>query len=236
MKAARLTTLAFAIAFTLPAVAVVDAARHATILPEVQKHLDDAHEGMANGTPEVAAAHANLVLVGDEVKYCVQFVNIPDRLHANCVKALEGAMDKWDHALDDTLSFREVQDPATADVVVRFKQGVFMGSEPVAGYANWKRTLKADGPHVQDVSFKGDLQIRTINLDGKAMPTECVRHEIAHELGHILGLEDSERTGDLMGPLDVSHPVAGPQPYEADAVKQLRADARRVRMDALAKR
>jgi hypothetical protein len=235
MRAAHLFTLTLACALTLPATVGFGPARHATILSEVQKHLDEAHEGMSNGTPEVAVAHANLVLVGDEVRYSVEFVGIADRLHAKCTKALEGAIDKWEKALDDTVTFREVTDPATADVVVRFKQGVFMGSEPVAGYANWKRTFKADGPHVQSVSFKADLQIRTVNLDGQSMPFECVRHEIAHEVGHVLGLEDSDTTGDLMGPLDVNHPVSGPQSYEAEAVRQLRSDARRVRTDALAK-
>lgn len=235
MRAAHIVSVALSLAIALPATAMKGEALRATVLAEVQKHLDCARDGMANGTPEVAAAHASLVLVGDEIKYSIQFEGVPDRLRARCKQALGGALDKWEQALDDTVTFREISDPANADVVVRFKPAVVMGKEPVAGYANWKRVLKSDGPKVQSVSFKSDLQIRTINLDGQPMPLECVRHEIAHEMGHILGLEDSESPRDLMGPLDVSRPVMGPQSYEVDAVRQLRSEARRLRTDALGK-
>lgn len=238
MRAAPFFLLAFAVTAALPSALFAKADpnhRVAALLPEVQKHLDQAREGMSSGMPEVAAAHANLILVDDEVKYSIQYVGIPDKLKARCTKALDGALDRWEKALGDTITFREVSDPNDAEVVVRFKPGVMMGKEPVAGYANWKRTLKVDGPRVQVMNFKSDLQIRTINLDGQPMPMECVRHEIAHEVGHILGLEDSDSTGDLMGPLDVDHPVGQPMPHEIEAVKELREEAHRLRTDALAK-
>lgn len=233
MRAARLFILALASIVTFPVLAISGDMGHASILPEVQKHLDEARDGITNGELEIANAHADLILVSDDVKYCVQYVSVPEKLRPRCSKALGEALDEWQQALDKSIKFHKVDDPETADVVVRFKVGVMMGNEPVAGYANWKRTLKQDGSHVQVVSFKSDLQIRTLNLDGQPMPFDCVRHEIAHEFGHILGLEDSERTGDLMGPLDIDHPVGGPQTYEADAVRQLRADARRIKADAL---
>jgi hypothetical protein len=237
MRYARLAILAAAILAALPAPALhgAPAKGRSLLLPEVQKHLDDARECSINGNPHVAAAHADLVLLGDEVTYQVQFIGVPEKLRSRSMKALEGAFDLWEKALDDTISFREVMDPSQAEVIIRFKPGVNMGNEPVAGYANWKRTLKSDGPRVQEVSFKSDLQIRTINLDGAPMPFECVRHEIAHEVGHILGLEDSESTRDLMGPLDTERPISGPQSYEASAVRKLRDEAHRIRTDALAK-
>lgn len=215
--------------------APVESSRRAAILPEVQKHLDDARGCALNGTPAVAAAHADLILVGDEIKYTVQWEGVPQGMQARSLKALTGALDAWEKALDDSVTFREVKDPAQANILVRFKPGVMMGKEPVAGFANWKRSLLADGPKVQSIKFTSDLQIRTINLDGQPMPMECVRHEICHEVGHILGLEDSDSTGDLMGPLDVNHPINGPRSYEASAVKRLREDAQKIRTDALGK-
>jgi hypothetical protein len=61
-----------------------------------------------------------------------------------------------------------------------------------------------------------------------------MKHEIMHEMGHILGLEDSDRVGDLMGPLDVNHPVSGPKSYESEAVYELRSQADRIRKEVLA--
>lgn len=244
MHLSRLALLAAAQSLAFAAVHVAPAAggyryypgaRRAALLPEVQKHLDAAHDCASNGSPQVAAAHADLVLVGDAITVSVQFVGVSDRLHDRCTKALDGAMDAWTKALDGTVEFRNVTDPARADIVIRFKPSVLMGKEQVAGYANWKRLLKSDGGHLESSSFKADLQIRTSNLDGRPMPFDCVRHEIAHEIGHILGLEDSDAVGDLMGPLDVDHPVEGPLPFEALAVKQLRDEAHRIRTEALAK-
>jgi len=238
MRVARFALLAAFTLAALPSPASLDrlaGKNRAVILPEVQRHLDDAKECTLNGTPQVAAAHADLVLLGDEVRYSVQFVGVSEKLRARCLKSLEGALDSWERALDDTVSFREVTDPNEAEIVIRFKPNVMMGKEPVAGYANWKRTLHSDGPKVNEVKFRADLQIRTINLDGQPMALDCVRHEIAHEVGHILGLEDSDSTSDLMGPLDTSRPMHRPQPYEAQAVKKLREEARKIRTDALAK-
>lgn len=203
-----------------------------SLLPEVQKQLDAARSCTQNGTPEVAIAHANLILVDDEMTYEVEFEGVPDSLHSRCAKSLDGAMGAWTKALGNTITFKSITDPDKADMVIRFKPSVLMGNEEVAGYVNWKRTLEADGGKVQTVNFKSLLQIRTINLDGNPMPPECIRHEVAHEVGHVLGLDDSDTTGDLMGPLDIDHPVGGPQPYEAAAVRKLRDEAHKLRSDA----
>jgi hypothetical protein len=224
---------AAAIAFAaISAPATLASGRLAALLPEVQKHLDDARKCASDGSADVAVAHADLILLGDEIKYSVQFVDVPERLQSRSTKAMDAALAGWKDALEDTVGFRQVTDPNDAQVVIRFKKGVMMGKEPVAGFANWKRSLVCDGPRVQSSSFRATLQIRTLDLDGNPMPQECVRHEIQHEMGHVFGLEDSNSTGDLMGPLDMERPVARPRPYESDAVLQLRESARRIKAEA----
>jgi predicted Zn-dependent protease len=211
------------------------AAHPVTILPEVQKQLDDARDCSTKGTLEIAIAHANLILVDDEVTYEIEYQGVPNDERGRCKKALDCALGAWQKALDQTLTFKAVADPEKADMVIRFKPNVMMGNEEVAGYVNWKRTLKADAGKVQTVNFKSVLQIRTISLNGELMPLECVRHEVAHEVGHVLGLDDSNTTGDLMGPLDINRPVGGPQPHEAAVIKRLRDEAHKLRADALSK-
>ena len=84
MRIARLAMLAAAILAAIPAPAHHNAPlkNKSLLLPEVQKHLDDAKDCAANGTPQVAAAHADLILLGDEVTYNIQFLNVPDRLRS----------------------------------------------------------------------------------------------------------------------------------------------------------
>lgn len=236
MRAAYLSSLSLVLAAST-AFSYDPPATHAvSLLPEVQKQLDDARQCTTNGTPEVAAAHANLILVDDEVTYELEFDSaVPNGLRGRCKRAFDSAIGSWQKALENTVTFKAVTDPDKAEMVIRFKPSVLMGREEVAGYVNWKRTLKADAGKVQEVGFKSLLQIRTENLDGNPMPIDCVRHEVAHEVGHVLGLDDSDRTGDLMGPLDIEHPVGGPQPYESAAVRKLRDEAHRLRADALEK-
>jgi hypothetical protein len=109
-----------------------------------------------------------------------------------------------------------------------------MGKEPVAGFANWKRRIQTDGDKVVSATVTADLQIRTINLDGRPMPSDAMTHEVMHEVGHVLGLEDCDYLGELMGPLDVRRPVEAPLAHEADAVRDLRDEARRLKSQALA--
>jgi predicted Zn-dependent protease len=73
-----------------------------------------------------------------------------------------------------------------------------------------------------------------MTLNFKAMPMESMRHEMMHEIGHVLGLEDTESTGAIMGPLDMNRPVSRPLPHEVKAVWDIRLEASRIRKDALA--
>lgn len=234
IRSPRLLLLLAASVAAYPAAAPANGgARVAPLLPEVTKHLDQARDAVRSGKGGLAGAHAEMVLIGDEVRFAVRFENVPESLRANSRKALEEALGAWERSLGESVRFVEVADPANAHVQVRFKRDVYMGKEPVAGFANWKRIIRTDGPDVVESRFTADLQIRTMNLDGKAMPAAAMRHEVMHEFGHVLGLEDCDHTGILMGPLDVRKPVSAPLPHETAAVRDLRDEARRVRFQAL---
>lgn len=236
MRASRPILLLIAAITALPALAS-NGTRKVILLPEVNKHLDSARTEIANGHGEIAAAHADVVLIGDEVKYSVKFEEgVPKKLYAKCEQALDEAFDSWQQSLNDTVTFVPVEDPAKAHIQIRFKRDVLMGKEPVAGFANWKRKIQLDGDRVLSATVTADLQIRTVNLDGKAMPADAMTHEVMHEVGHVLGLEDCDHLGELMGPLDVRRPVDAPRSHEASAVRDLRDEAKRLKSEALAVR
>ncbi len=200
-------------------------ARKVLLLPEVTRHMEQAHSSLTAGTLDIAAAHADVILVGGPVNYFIKYENVAQARQAVCERAFQYATSTWQTALDGSIQFHQVTDAAKADLIIRFRPSVQMKKEEVAGFANWKRTINMDGPKVTSCSYKADVQLRANSLDGDPMPLNSLRHSAMHELGHILGLDDSDRIGDVMGPLDMDHPVLKPLGYEVQAVKDLRQEA-----------
>ena len=236
MRLDRLVLILATVAVAMPTAPASRVAATAPILSEVQKHLDDAQKCFDNGTYDLALAHADMVLVDSELTYAVQFQNVPEAIKPNAEKALGQALKTWEESLPNDLKFKRIEDAAQADVLLRFKPDVRMGREPVAGYATWKRVINRDENGKVNAKFTSDLQIRTMTLAWKAMPMEAMRHEIMHEVGHVLGLEDCDDTTSIMGPLDISKPVHKPRPHEVRAVFELRTQANRIRREAAAQR
>jgi predicted Zn-dependent protease len=205
----------------------------ATILTEVQGHLDQAKQCVDSGQFALAIAHLD-EFAKPELTYSAQFQSVPDKLHAPDLQSLHEAVAVWQEGLGDSVKFREVDSSENADVKVVFKSDVRMGPEAVAGYANWQRSIDPATDGKPAGHFVATLQIRTLDLLFKPMPAADVRHEVMHELGHVLGLEDSDSKTDLMGPLDQAHPLLKPQPHEMKAVLDLRAAAAQIRHDASA--
>lgn len=206
--------------------------RTATLLPEVNRHMEQARSHLDRGTVEVAMAHATVVLVGDRVRYTIRFQNVHPERHRSFERAFEAAVESWERLLDDTVRFHRIDRTEDADVNVRFMPAVKMHKEQVAGYVNWRRTIKIEQDKVKECHFKADLQLRTQTLEGTPMPGDAVKHAAMHEVGHVMGLDDSPRQGDIMGPLDINRPVARPQPHEVASVRALREEARSIREQA----
>lgn len=204
------------------------AVRLSPILPEVSKHLQEGEQDIQRNVFPMACAHARLVLLDPEIKIQVQFQGVPNSEHDRCLRILDSATAQWEKDLLGDVRFVRVPDGQTSNVVVRFRPSVMMKSEPVAGYVNWKRTIDTKPDGSVTARFTADLQIRVRNLDGNPMPTDAMRHATMHEFGHVLGLDDSPREGDVMGPLDIDHPVTGPTILEIQTVQAIRAQAAQI--------
>jgi predicted Zn-dependent protease len=236
MLASRLPVLLATLAIALPTAPASVSGSAAPLLDEVTTHLHEAQKCFDKGTFELAAAHADMVLVDSDVSVFVKFQNVPQNIQPSALKAMDEAFKGWEEALRDSIKFTLSKDEENADVVIRFKPDVRMGREPVAGFANWKRVIDKDADGKIVSKFTSDLQIRVMTLSFKPMPLESMRHEIMHELGHVLGLEDTEGTGDIMGPLDMNKPVAKPKANEAKAVWDIRSAATKIRQEAMAQK
>lgn len=202
------------------------ATREAPVLPEIRQHLAEG-EACLSTDPAMARAHARAVLGGEDVTVAVDLDTVPRERRTACRNAVDEALDAWETAVGDGFRLRRAEEGRHCAITIRFLPDVRENGEPVAGYVNWKRTV--DG---REGRVTGDVQVRTERTDGSEMPMRAMRHSVLHEMGHLLGLDDSDGEGEAMSPLDTAHPVSAPSDAEVAAVRRLRAEAERILREA----
>lgn len=210
--------------------------RSAPVMREAKQFLMLAHKNLADGSMDSATAYANAVLISDEVSVSVNVSAVPASQRGACRRALDDALGIWQAALDNSIHFRIEDDPAKADVKLTYQPDVRLQREQVAGLTTWKRMIHSVNGKVTDISPRTEVLVRTRDPRFRAMSTGAMRQATMHEFGHVLGLEDSEHMGDIMGQLDLDHPVAGPRDYETLTVKALRDEARQIKAEAEARK
>lgn len=196
------------------------------------KQVTYARAELQSGDWAMAMAHANLVDFDRPLKVSVTFENVRAEQQAICRKSLAAGMKIWEDALGSH-QYEFTNQPGDADVEVTFRREVCEGKCPVGGLVRWRRSVEVvnDGPEQRT---DAEAFIRTENPRGGHMSFEQMRHECAHELGHVLGLEDSPRTGEVMSMLDLQHPVSKAAKVEVEALMKLRKLAMQVKQDAVA--
>lgn len=197
------------------------------LLPDVADQLSLAKADQDRGNALASAAHAKQILIGDRIRYQINFSSIPAGERELCARALNQALAEWDSRTTGSVQFVRTDELAPHQIIVKFEPAVTVSHEPVAGYTCWKRTAEP---------YNATVEIRVHDLKGRLLSFEAIRQICAHEFGHVLGLDDSAQEGDVMGPLNIAHPVNGPTEKEALRVKNLRDEARRYADSAMAHR
>lgn len=202
------------------------------VQPDMVKQVSYARTELQTGDWAMAMAHANLVDFDRPLKVSVTFDNVRPEQQIVCRKSLGAGMKIWEDALGGH-PYEFTALPGDADVEVTFKREVSEGKAPVGGLVRWRRSVEIqnDGPEQRT---DAEAFIRTENPRGGHMTFEQMRHECAHELGHVLGLEDSPRSGEVMSMLDLQHPVSKAAKIEIEALQKLRKLAIQVKQDAVA--
>ncbi len=146
------------------------------------------------------------------------------------LQALEEATAVWEQAMGGAIDFTIVP-KGQGQVRVKFERDVYFSGSPAMGRATWSRQLLDYGWGSYGANVTASIQIRT-HLNGTECRLDQVRHALAHELGHVLGLDDSPKFGDIMGPqVDGPSPVQ-PSEEELAALTELHWEAFQVELMA----
>jgi hypothetical protein len=181
------------------------------LMPDLFTHLERSRSEFRLGNARAASAHAELIALPEGVRLVL------DEGSQRYDRLIHEAAALWEDALGRPDLFGS-NDARAPEVRVRIVPGLVANGRNVGGFARWKRRVTTCGDTVIEQSFRADIQIR--KMSGDAM-----RHAIAHELGHVLGLNDSPVRGEVMGPVDVRRPATSLSEGDRDALQVIMSRA-----------
>lgn len=187
-------------------------------------HLDRAERAITSGNCGEATAYAEMVLLRRDVTVFVDEANVPYELKEHASRSLRTAAVNWEDALGREIKFRFVP-YRDADVFVRYADGMKYDGKDAAGTVRWTRQVMSLGSGEYRYEVRANVTLRTRTPQGATMNYAQMLHTAGHELGHILGLEDSAKQGELMGPLRLDRPVERATRAEKDSLLTLRRQA-----------
>jgi hypothetical protein len=177
---------------------------------------------LTQGQHAEAEAYAQMILLKEQVRVCVEFGGVIDP--ALGARLVENATQTWSEALGGQVLFVLVPSNQ-ADVHVRFARSVWVDAARVSGSANWRRGVLRWGPSSFTYQVAASIEISTESPFGGPASEEAMTQALLHEFGHVLGLTDSPRVGDVMGPLRLDKPATRPTEAEVLSLLQLRSQA-----------
>ena len=148
-------------------------------------------------------------------------------------RAVQKAAELWKSALGPGARVSVVPiSQANVRVHARSQAG---GVSHLAGLARWVKRVVRVGNGAYEPRISADVTLLTKVASEKELSTEALAYVTAHELGHVLGLDDTTHCGELMGPAQLQRPVSGPTETELRALARLNDQADFVARVALPK-
>lgn len=194
---------------------------------DIRHHLAVAKGFAATGHGERAVAHASVVVPTRVLRVRVDFSNLPASSQGLYRNALAGAFRMWEIALGQK-QFESVE-TGPADVVVHFQRAVTHKGQDICGHTRWTRGLA--GSDVNRPVVAADVQIRMEMPDSQPLTFEQLRACAAHELGHVLGLDESPTGRGIMGPMNAKNPVLSIRPEDVAALLGARREAQQIQRE-----
>ncbi|MBS1724901.1 MAG: matrixin family metalloprotease [Armatimonadetes bacterium] len=185
------------------------------LLPCVQGNFEHSQACLEFGQYAEARAYAEMTLITRPVRYTVQ--GDPSGVVAEAVSI-------WREVLGDEVTFVQTR-PGLADVYITFHPTVTLQGHRVCGLTTFRRGVRAWGNDHYLYNLTGSIELATTAPDGRLMDRRTALNVALHEVGHVLGLDDSPYPGGVMADIDLGSPVTAPSWEECESLNSLRSRA-----------
>jgi hypothetical protein len=185
--------------------------------PESRGCYHEALGDSTKGRPQAALAKLEALLLTTPVSVGIDEATIPGR-STEFYDGVQQGIRIWADSLPDS-PFRFAEAGEKPTVLIKFVPHIaanrdLQGQIEAQHQFQWtSRSRSTKLTALMQVVYK---------TEGRLLRREEVAQVVAHELGHLLGLTDEDRSSGLMGPFTPGRLVRGPSKTEIAAVNEFR--------------
>lgn len=190
--------------------------------PQVYKHYEAACTAFAARQFHRALAEIELVLLPKTKVF------VDARPGTDPHRAALAGIALWKEALGEDAPFELTTNREDAQVTVTFPKDCSGEGKEICGHVEWRRKAMF-GASSHTAFVTAAIEVGLGSPDGHKHDLASLTHIVAHELGHVLGLEDTDSVADVMGPDLHGNPAIQLSAVEAEAVRSLRARCHELR-------
>ncbi len=176
-----------------------------TPAPPTLRLLERAQTALAEGRLGESEASLEALGVGAPVRVSIDLTGMPADQRAGAWVSYLSALRMWEDASHGLVRWH-LSTPENAQVRIAFVPAARYEHRHVAGRATWSRAVHQLGDSYF-ATLRADIAIGLQDPNGQALSLPAIRHVMAHELGHVIGLDDSPMSGSIMGRLDPQAPA-----------------------------
>ena len=218
-----LRAISIAFAFGISSVAALAGSNDPSRVPlshEVDETLQQVRQAAQEGDYQLALALVEGTLLSKPLKMSVSS-STPSRMHTQAAKV---AVKTWNRVLKGDFPVQYVEDEDEADLIIEFVPYLDSGFQATLGHISFNREYRWSKAHREYRAY-GKIKV-ALESQGQKLSHSEIRGVVLHELGHLLGLEDTSDSGVLMGIMMRGEPILEPTQAEINAVVALRARLR----------